>query len=219
MNSLSALLIVSISWLVDDGWIADGNNCWDLDAPNAGEYSIVGELDSLLVEGGLSFRYRQKLNGSNSNNSTLELSFSDSLSLQFSTGMNGSDDPLQITSSDGSVSLEVFSDLINFAEPLDMELKVNFTSDSVFVFVSPEEENLHIQLCSFAFLNTGLSRFSFTANCTSSQPTAFSFGLNSISEEQINPSFKLNYHNCENPWFIDLGFNIPMQNISLYCSR
>ena len=70
------LLMAAMVWQVDDGWVEVGSDNWELNAGNAGSYSIVGSLDSEFYEAGLRTRWKQDLNGSNSNNSSLELMFS-----------------------------------------------------------------------------------------------------------------------------------------------
>ena len=77
MKSISTLLIISITWLVDYGWYSNEIDFWELAADNSGNYSIEGEFDSLLTEGSISIRWRQNLNGSVSNNSSFELNFND----------------------------------------------------------------------------------------------------------------------------------------------
>ena len=64
MNSIWGAVIVPVVWLIDVGWIAEGETSWTLNAQNQGEYSIAAELLTPLTQGHLSMTWGQTLNGS-----------------------------------------------------------------------------------------------------------------------------------------------------------
>lgn len=67
------LLLAAMVWQVDEGWVEDGVGNWELNASGAWSYSIEGSFEAEFIEAALLTRWRQDLNGSNSNNSSLEM--------------------------------------------------------------------------------------------------------------------------------------------------
>ena len=49
MNSIWGAVIVPLVWLIDIGWIVQGETSWTLNAQNQGEYSISAELLSPIT--------------------------------------------------------------------------------------------------------------------------------------------------------------------------
>ena len=46
MNSLSSLLIVSITWIVGGAWESSGEEFWNLNATDVGDLSIEGNFEN-----------------------------------------------------------------------------------------------------------------------------------------------------------------------------
>lgn len=122
-------------WLIDIGWIVEVKTSWTLNAQNQGEYSISAELLSPLTQGHLSVTWGQTLNGSNNNFSEFKLEFSE-FSLLFHIGINGSNDPIEISSEELKINTSITHELFNFSEPFHYDFHFYFNATKLEVYCS-----------------------------------------------------------------------------------
>ena len=132
----------SITWQVSSGWEQESFESWTLDAPSAGIYRVYGCTVEPFEELTLDMRWRQDLFGSNNNNSLFFISesvLSDTMgvlpnnALLLSIGENGSGDPIAVSSPFSDLSTEISSGFFNFAEPFDLDLSINMSTQDYIV--------------------------------------------------------------------------------------
>ena len=205
MNILTILPLVfcplevdSLVWTVSSEWSTsdefESYESWNLDALNPGTYRVWGCATEPFTELTLDMRWKQDLNGSNNNHSRifltesppesfLESEFLPVGSLSFSIGANGSQDPLVISNSQFDVFQEIPAELINYAEPFDIDFSVRYSKDSSYSSIRAGAFNSgwSLPLSNIALSNSNEiwapRCIGFEATCTSSNTDAFSWGL------------------------------------------
>ena len=132
----------SITWQISSGWEQVSLDSWVLDAHSAGVYRVYGCTIEPFEELTLDMSWRQDLYGSNNNNSRFFISeseISDTMgvlpnnALLFSIGENGSGDPIAVSSPFSDLSTEISSGFFNFAEPFDLDLSINMSTQDYIV--------------------------------------------------------------------------------------
>ena len=209
MNILTILPLVfcppdvdSLVWTVSSEWSTSNEiesfESWDLNALQAGTYRVWGCATEPFAALTLDMRWRQDLNGSNNNHSRifltesppesfLESEFLPAGSLSFSTGTNGSEDPLEISNAQFEVFQEIPPTLLNYAEPFDLDVSFRFSKDSTYTSIraGTYDSGWSLPISNIALSNSNEiwapRCIGFEATCTSSNTNAFSWALQRLA--------------------------------------
>lgn len=189
----------SLAWTVSSEWSTSNEiESWDLNALNAGTYRVWGCATEPFSELTLDMRWRQDLNGSNNNHSRifltesppesfLESEFLPVGSLSFSIGRNGGEDPLEISNAQFDVFHELPPELLNYAEPFDLDLSIRYSKDSSYssIRAGAYDSGWSLPISNIALSNTNElwapRCIGFEATCTSSNTDAFSWALQRLT--------------------------------------
>ncbi|MDE0916838.1 MAG: hypothetical protein OSA04_00885 [Flavobacteriales bacterium] len=213
MNILTILPLVfwplevdSLVWTVSSEWSTTNEiesfETWNLNALNAGTYRVWGCATEPFAELTLDMRWRQDLNGSNNNHSRIFLTESPPVSfleseflpvgsLSFSTGTNGSEDPLEISNSPFDVFQEIPPALLNYAEPFDLDFSVRYSKDSSYssIRAGTHDSGWSLPISHIALSNSNEiwapRCIGFEATCTSSNTDAFSWSLQRLEPQWL----------------------------------
>ena len=192
------LEVDSMVWTVSSEWSTsyeiESIESWNLNAQNAGTYRVWGCATEPFAALTLDMRWRQDLNGSNNNHSRiflteyppesfLESEFLPVGSLSFSIGTNGGEDPLEISNTQFDVFQEISPELLNYAEPFDLDFSVRYSQDSSYssIRAGDYDSGWSLPISNIALSNTNElwapRCIGFEATCTSSNTDAFSWAL------------------------------------------
>ena len=225
------LEVDSLVWTVSSEWSTSNEiesfESWNLDALNAGTYRVWGCATEPFTELTLDMRWRQDLHGSNNNHSRifltesppesfLESEFLPVGSLSFSIGTNGSEDPLEISNAQFDVFHEIPPELLNYAEPFDLDLSVRYSKDSSYssIRAGAYDSGWSLPISNIALSNSNEiwapRCIGFEATCTSSNTDAFSWGLQRLAPLwRPIESHRVLTHRCLDSASIEIVWNRP----------
>ena len=214
MINLSIIPLIFLQWFITSEWQQISAEGWSLNASSPGTYSISGCTNEITENATIKFNWKQDLSGSNNNYSqvffvlhTPNSAFVDTIFIR--AGENGSDDPLRIYSTTNIIA-EVHHELFDFSSLFDLDFTLQCSSGNSLFTLSAGDVNSgwEVPLCDFSFPFNNLECMGFSATCTSSQTTSFTFSLYSLNPS-IPPTTTLSIisHEVISPSCVNIIFN------------